>query len=149
MKNVVVALVACFIGFAALAQELPKDVEKVFDNAEKLKKQEKYDMAIAQYKEVLRSVSHVPSMVAIATIQMELRPDPNYREAYEYYDLAIQNLDAGIAAASKERDKKYLKEQRSTLEPKRNKAKSHVDQFDGAKDSKAKGARLLEEDNED
>jgi tetratricopeptide (TPR) repeat protein len=149
MKSITLFVMAVIFALTALGQELPKDVEKVYDNAEKLKRQEKYDMAIAEYKEVLRSVSHLPSMIAIADIQMVLRANPNYREAYEYYDLAIQNIDAGIAAASKERDKKYLKEMRTDLVPKRNKAKSYVDQFDGAKENKMKGSRLLEEGNED
>ena len=70
-------LVVCFLLIPMLmlhAQELPKDVEKVYKGAERLKSRKDYQQAIAAYKEVLRSVYHDPSMVAIAELDMDLQP---------------------------------------------------------------------------
>lgn len=145
MKKIIIILAALLTSVCTIGQELPDDVEKVFENAEKLQNKGKWDMAIAEYKQVLRSVAHVPSMKAIGLIQLELRPGPNYREAYEYLDMAINTLQAGKNATDKNKVKKYLQSQIDELVPKRNKAKSYVDQFDNAKGQKNDGRRLLEE----
>jgi tetratricopeptide (TPR) repeat protein len=144
MKKLMVVLISFAISGFLYAQELPKDVEKVYKNAEHLKSKEKLNEAVAAYKEVLRSVDHIASMVSIAEIEMDMRKPPNYRIAYEYLDKAIQVYESGIAAADKKRQKAYLQEKRDELIPKRNKAKSFVDDFDKAKDLKQGGARLME-----
>jgi hypothetical protein len=117
------------------AQELPKDVQKLYETAEKQKRHEEYKQAIITYKEVLRSVEHVPSCESIGQIAMELMNPPNYRIAYEYYNRAIVELERQMAATSKKRVKAELAEYRERLIPKRNKAKSYVDDFDKAKET--------------
>ncbi len=146
MKKLAVLLISLTFGGLLFAQELPKDVEKVYKEAEHLKSKEKLNEAVAAYKEVLRSVDHVPSMTSIADIEMNMRKPPNYRTAYEYLDKAIKTLESGIAATSKKSQKKYLEKQRDELIPKRNKAKSYVDDFDKAKELKQDGKKLLDED---
>jgi tetratricopeptide (TPR) repeat protein len=146
MKKLVVLLLnLVFAGFL-FAQELPDDVEKVYKSAERFKSKKELNQAVDAYKEVLRSVNHVPSMVSIGEIEMDLRQPPNYRMAYEYYDQAIKTLESGMASATKKSVKKYLTEQRDELIPKRNKAKSYVDDFDKAKELKQDGNRLMEEE---
>jgi|GEM_PF-6941665 hypothetical protein len=144
-KSFILLVVIAFSGIT-LAQELPSDVEKVYKGAEKLKSKKEYKLAIVEYKEVLRSVNHVPSMVSIGEISMELMSPPNYRMAYEYYDKAIQELGIQISGASKDKDKARLGQQIEELTPKRNRAKSYVDDFDKSKDKKQEGNRLMEEE---
>lgn len=129
-----------------MAQELPKDVEKVYKVAEKHKSKKELNQAVKAYKEVIRSVHHVPSMINIGDIEMNMRKPPNYRAAFEYYDMAIKALEAGIASSDKKKHKKYLGEMRDELVPKRNKCKSYVDDFDKAKDLKQSGKSLLDEE---
>ncbi|MFA6404118.1 MAG: hypothetical protein WCX31_21200 [Salinivirgaceae bacterium] len=147
-KSFILLVVIAFSGIT-LAQELPSDVDKVYKGAEKLKNKKEYKLAIVEYKEVLRSVNHVPSMVSIGEISMELMSPPNYRMAYEYYDKAIQELGIQILGASKDKEKARLGQQIEELTPKRNRAKSYVDDFDKAKDKKQEGNRLMEGEEED
>ena len=133
------------IGFLS-AQDLPKDVEKVYKGAEHLKKKKQYSQAVSAYKEVLRSVDHVPSMASIGEIEMELRSPPNYREAYEYYNKAIIELERQISATEKKKEKYKLAQEYERLVPKRKRAKTFVDDFDKAKNQKHDGDRLLEYD---
>lgn len=150
MKTVIIAILSIFLFSQLNAQELPKDVEKVYKEAEKLKNKKDYDQAISAYKEVLRSVNHVPSMVSIADIEMTLKPRPNYRNAAEYYQAAIDELGHQINIAPKSKDKKRLSEYRSELEPKRNKAQSYTDDADDAKDNREERKnRLMEDENFD
>jgi len=144
MKKLFMLFISLAVAGFTFAQELPDDVEKVYKAAEHYKSKKELNQAVDAYKEVLRSVNHVPSMVSIANIEMDMRQPPNYRMAYEYYDKAINELESGIASATKNKEKKYLSEQRDELIPKRNKAKSHVDDFDKAKDLKG-GNNLLDE----
>lgn len=146
-KLIILSIGLAFAGFT-FAQELPDDVEKVYKAAERFKSKKELNQAVDAYKEVLRSVSHVPSMVSIANIEMDMRQPPNYRMAYEYYDKAITELENGIAATTKNKEKKYLGEQRDELVPKRNKAKSYVDDFDKAMELKQGGIQLLDEEEE-
>ena len=146
MKKLLILLIGIIsVGFLS-AQELPKDVEKIYKGAEHLKKKKQLNQAINAYKEVLRSVDHVPSMVSIAQIEMEIRTPPNYRTAYKYYNMAITELERQIATTDKKKDKYKLAQEHERLTPKRKKAKSHVDDFDKAKDLKKDGDRLLEYD---
>ncbi len=146
MKKLFILLISIACTGFIFAQDLPKDVEKVYKGAEHLKKKKKLTEAVAAYKEVVRSVNHVPSLVSIATIEMDMRKPPNYRVAYEYYDKAIRELESQIAAASKNRDKSKFAKEREVLIPKRNKAKSFVDDFDEVKELKQGGNRLLEDE---
>ena len=148
MKKLVILLLnLVFTGFL-FAQDLPDDVEKVYKAAERLKSKKELNQAVDAYKEVLRSVNHVPSMVSIGEIEMDMRQPPNYRMAYEYYDKAIKTLESGMASTTKKSEKKYLTEQRDELIPKRNKAKSYVDDFDKAKELKQDGNRLMDDEEE-
>lgn len=149
MKNLIIAFASLFI-FAQLgAQDLPKDVEQVYKGAEKLKSKKDYDQAIGAYKEVLRSVKHVPSMISIGDIEMTLKPRPNYRNAAEYYQMAIDELGHQINIAPKKKDKGRLAKLREEVEPKRNKAQSFTKDADKAKDNRERGNRLLEDDDMD
>jgi len=145
MKKLFIVFLNVVFALVVVAQDLPKDVEKVYKNAERLKSKKELNPAVAAYKEVLRSVDHVPSMISIAEIEMFMRKPANYRMAYEYYDMAIKALDAGIASATKKSHKKYMTEQRDELIPRRKNAKSHVKDFDNAKEQKMGGKRLLED----
>jgi len=145
MKKLFFLFLSVFLMVQIQGQDLPKDVEQVYKGAEKLKSHKDYDQAIAAYKEVLRSVEHVPSLESIGQIQMELRSMPNYREAYEYYDRAIKELERQINLTDKRREKAELAEYREKLIPKRNKAKSYVDQFDDAKERRQDGNRLMDD----
>lgn len=148
MKKLVILLLnLVFTGFL-FAQDLPDDVEKVYKAAERFKSKKELNQAVDAYKEVLRSVNHVPSMVSIGEIEMDMRQPPNYRMAYEYYDQAIKTLESGMASTTKKSEKKYLTEQRDELIPKRNKAKSYVDDFDKAKELKQDGNRLMDDEEE-
>lgn len=145
-KSLLLMLVLALLG-NIYSQELPKDVAKVFAKAEKYQKKKQWDNAVDGYKEVLRSVpSHYKSMENIGDIEMKLRPKPNYRPAYEYYQKAIDVLDAGISQSDKKKVKKYLAEEKKRIEPKRNKAKSHVKDFDRAKQNHEKGNRLMDDE---
>ncbi|HAN00803.1 MAG TPA: hypothetical protein DCQ26_19585 [Marinilabiliales bacterium] len=145
MKRFLVSIVLLtFIG-SVIAQDLPSDVEKVYKGAEKLKSRKEYKSAINAYKEVLRSVSHIPSMESIAEISMELMTPPNYRMAYEYYDKAISELERQLAATTKRKEQTQIGLDIQRLTPKRNKAKSYVDDFDKAKDMKNDGNRLMDD----
>ena len=146
MKKIFILLIGITCATFIFAQDLPKDVAKVYKGAEHLKSKKKLNEAVAAYKEVIRSVNHVPSMVSIANIEMNMRKPPNYRAAYEYYDMAIKELESQIATASKNKDKAKFAKQREGLIPRRNKAKSFVDDFDKAKDLKKGGSRLLEDE---
>jgi len=150
-KLIAITLFLAFTGIV-IGQDLPSDVEKVYKGAEKLKNKKEYKLAIVEYKNVLRSVNHVPSMVSIGQISMELMSPPNYRMAYEYYDMAINELSAQIASADKKKVKAELGQQIEQLTPKRNKAKSYVDDFDKANEKKEDGNRLkkeMQEEDED
>jgi tetratricopeptide (TPR) repeat protein len=142
-------IVVCFLLVPMLmlqAQDLPKDVEKVYKGAERLKSRKDYQQAIAAYKEVLRSVNHVPSMVAIAEIEMDLKPQPTYSIAFEYLDKAIRELEMQLSTAKKNKDKAQIAQEIQRLKPKWNKAKSYVEDFDELRDNKEKGQRLLEDE---
>lgn len=139
-----VIMCVAFVGFV-FAQDLPKDVEKVYKTAEKLKSKKELNQAVAAYKDVLRSVDHVPSMISIADIEMNMRKPPNYRMAYDYYNSAINSIEAGIASTDKRKQKKYLTGMRDELVPKRKKAQSYVKDFDKAKDLKKGGNRLMDD----
>jgi hypothetical protein len=84
-------------------------------------------------------------MVSIANIEMNMRKPPNYRAAYEYYNMAIKELESQIATASKNKDKAKFAKQREELIPRRSRAKSFVDDFDKAKELKQGGNRLLDD----
>jgi hypothetical protein len=144
MKKIIY-IVSLLVTAALQAQELPKDVQKLYETAEKQKRHEEYKQAIITYKEVLRSVEHVPSCESIGQIAMELMTPPNYRMAYEYYDRAIVELERQIAATDKRRVKADLAEYRERLIPKRNKAKSYVDDFDKAREQRQDGNRLMDD----
>lgn len=144
MRKLLLLLFTVAICGSAYTQQLPKDVQKVYDYAEKLKGKGEYKQAVLKYKEVLRSVNHIPSMISIGDIQMD-RLTPHYREAYEYYEMAINNLNQGIAIADKRSVIKHLTKLRDETIPKRNKAKSFVSDFDKAKEKKHDGHRLLED----
>jgi hypothetical protein len=144
MKKIIFA-VLIMTAIQLQAQQLPKDVEKVYQLAEKQKKHEEYKQAIVTYKEVLRSVEHVASCESIGQIAMELMTPPNYRIAYEFYDRAIKELERQIGATDKKRVKADLAQHIERLIPKRNKAKSYVDDFDKAKDQRQDGNRLMED----
>lgn len=146
MKKILILLLSFAFTAVLVAQELPKDVEKVYKKAEKHKSKKELNQAVNAYKEVLRSVAHVPSMISIGEIEMNMRKPANYRMAYEYYDMAIKSLEMGIASTDKKKHKKYLGEMRDEIVPKRNKCKSHVDDFDKSKSLKQKGKRLLDEE---
>ena len=146
MKTVLLVLISIMSVGLLSAQELPKDVEKIYKGAEHLKKKKQLNEAVNAYKEVLRSVDHVPSMASIAQIEMEIRTPPNYRTAYKYYDMAITELERQITATDKKKEKYKLAQEHERLTPKRKKAKSHVDDFDKAKDLKKGGMRLMEEE---
>lgn len=145
MKQIFLTLTLMALIGSIFAQELPSDVEKVYKGAEKLKDRKEYKKAINAYKEVLRSVNHIPSMESIAEISMELMTPPNYRMAYEYYDKAINELEQQLAATSKKKDKAQIGSDIQRLTPKRNRAKSYVEDFDKAKDQKKDGNRLMED----
>lgn len=145
MKTLFLLISIMIVGLLS-AQELPKDVEKIYKSAEHLKKKKQLNQAVNAYKEVLRSIDHVPSMVSIAQIEMEIRTPPNYRTAYEYYDMAITELEIQITTTDKKKAKYKLTQEHERLIPKRKKAKSHIDDFDKAKDLKKDGNRLLEYD---
>jgi predicted nucleic acid-binding Zn-ribbon protein len=149
MKKLLVIIAVLFSGFLAKSQDLPKDVEKVYKGAEKLKSRKDYQDAVAAYKEVLRSVNHVPSMVSIAEIEMDLKPSPNYTIAYDYLDKAIRELELQISAAKKNKEKAFLGKEIQRLTPKRNKAKSHVDDYNKLRENKQDGKRLLEDEDLD
>ncbi len=149
MKKLLIVLIALLVGVFAFAQDLPKDVEKVYKGAEKLKSRKDYQQAVAAYKEVLRSVNHVPSMVGIAEIEMDLKPSPNYTIAYEYLDKAIRELEMQISVAKKNKDKASIGKEIQRLTPKRNKAKSFVEDYDKLRENKQKGNRLLEDEDLD
>lgn len=144
MKKLFLLLLMSVFISTAYTQELQKDVQKVYDYAEKLKGKGEYKQAVLKYKEVLRSVSHVPSMISIGDIQMD-RLTPHYREAYEYYDMAINALTQAIPATEKKSAIKYMTKLKDETIPKRNKAKSFVEDFDKAKEQKEGGSRLLED----
>lgn len=145
MKRLFFLILNLAVAGFMFAQELPDDVEKVYKSAERYKSKEELNQAVNAYKEVLRSVDHVPSMVSIGEIEMDMRQPPNYRMAYEYYDKAIKTLESQIAAVPKKNQKEKLGEMRDELIPKRNKAKSFVDDFDKAKDLKEGGNSLMDE----
>jgi len=149
MKKTIILLVVIAVSGLTIAQELPSDVEKVYKNAEKLKNKKEYKLAIVEYKEVIRRVNHVPSLVSIGEISMELMSPPNYRMAYEYYDKAIIELSSQMSVASKDKEKAKLGQQIEELTPKRNRAKSYVDDFDKSKEKKQEGNRLMEDEDED
>jgi tetratricopeptide (TPR) repeat protein len=149
MKNLIIALIAMLFVTQLTAQELPKDVEKVYSEAEKLKSKGDYDQAIKAYKEVIRSVKHVPSMISIGDIEMTLKPRPNYRNAAEYYTMAVEELGNQINLAPKKGEKKKLAELREQTVPKMNKAQSYTDDFDNAKEKRSGGSRLMEDEDED
>jgi len=144
-KFIIIINLLLFSGFI-FAQELPKDVQRVYKGAEHLKSKKRLSEAVAAYKEVLRSVNHVPSMISIADIEMNMRKPPNYRVAYEYYDMAINELNNQISSASKKRVKASLAKQQEQLIPKREKAKSHVSDFDKLREQKKRGQQLLEDE---
>lgn len=146
MKKLLFLLLCASFSLVTIAQELPKDVEKVYKTAEKHKSKKELNQAVDAYKEVIRSVQHVPSMISIGHIEMNMRKPPNYRAAYEYYDMAIRTLEAGIASSDKKKHKKYLGEMRDELVPKRNKCKSYVEDFDKAKQLKQGGKSLLDDE---
>ncbi|MDA3890061.1 MAG: hypothetical protein PF517_00195 [Salinivirgaceae bacterium] len=146
MKKLLILLLSFSFASAILAQDLPNDVKKVYKAAERYKSKKQLNQAVDSYKEVIRSVNHVPSMISIAEIEMDMRQPPNYRVAYEYLDMAIKSLEAGIASSDKKKHKKYLGAMRDELVPKRSKAKSYVDDFDKAKGLKQGGKRLFDED---
>jgi len=145
MKRLLLILAVFISALGIKAQQLPDDVQKVFDQAEKFTKKGDYDQAVASYKEVLRSVEHIPSLINAGDIEMKLRPQPNYRAAYDYYTRAIAAIDQGIAGTEKKSVKKYLTNLRTEVIPNQNKAKSYVDDFDKAKELKEGGNRLLED----
>lgn len=146
MKTLLLLLISVMtLGFVN-AQDLPKDVAKIYKGAEHLKKKKELNQAVDAYKEVLRNVDHVPSMASIGQIEMEIRTPPNYRVAYKYYNMAITELERQIAITKKDKDKYKLAKERERLIPKRKKAKSHVDDFDKAKQLKQGGNRLMDED---
>lgn len=147
MKKIVVLLISITLCSILFAQTLPKDVQKVYNQAEKYQRKKDFDRAVDAYKEVLRSVpNHYKSMENIGDIEMILRPKPNYRPAHEYYQQALNVLDAGIAQADRKKVKKFLIEERDRIVPKRNKAKSYVKDFNKAKQNREKGNRLLEDE---
>ena len=145
MKKLSVLLISIAYAGFVFAQDLPKDVAKVYKGAEHLKSKKELTLAVKAYKEVLRSVNHVPSLISIATIEMEIRTPPNYRVAHEYFNKAIKELESQIATAQKNKVKAKLAKERETLIPKRNKAKSFVDDFDKAKKLKQGGNRLMDD----
>lgn len=146
MKNLIIALIAVFFVSQLNGQELPKDVEQVYKGAERLKSKGDYDKAIGAYKEVIRSVKHVPSMISIGDIEMTLKPRPNYRNAAEYYSMAVEELGNQINIAPKKGQKKKLAELREQTVPKMNKAQSYTDDFDNAKDKRQGGSRLMDDE---
>jgi hypothetical protein len=146
MKKLIIVINLLILSGFIFAQELPKDVQRVYKGAEHLKSKKKLSEAVAAYKEVLRSVDHVPSMISIADIEMNMRKPPNYSVAYKYYDMAINELDKQIASTSKKRVKASLAKQIDELIPKRKKAKSHVSDFDKLREQKKHGQQMLEEE---
>lgn len=147
MRKLIFLWVALAAGTSIMAQdqELPKDVEKVFKGAERLKSKGEYNRALEAYNEVLRSVEHVESLVSCGNIEMELKSKPNYRQAYDYYNRAIKEIEHQINIADKRRDKGRWAQLREELIPKRKKANSYVEQFDDAKQRRERGNRLLED----
>jgi tetratricopeptide (TPR) repeat protein len=147
MKNIILILfLSTFIG-NSFAQSLPNDVEKIYKAAEKMQSKKEFDKAVDLYKKVLQSVpTHYNSMENIGDIELRLRAKPNYRQAFEYYQKAIDVLNSGISSAEKNKVKKYLTGEKDRITPKFNKAKSHVKDFDKAKDNHEKGKRLLDDE---
>lgn len=145
MRKLLIILIAFIIIQGIKAQELPDDVQKTINSAEKYTKKGDYDQAIAAYKEVLRSVEHFPSLINAGDIEMKLRAQPNYRAAYDYYTRALSAIDQAIASTDKRSVKKYLSNLELEVIMNQNKAKSHVDDFDKAKELKEGGNRLLED----
>jgi len=144
MKQTFVILLMAFVSIYVNAQDLPKDVNKIYKAAEHLKSKKRLKEAVEVYKEVLRSNDHIPSMISIADIDMYMYNPPNYREAYKYYDMAINQLNYAISSVDKNSQKKYLTKKRDELIPKRKKAKWYVDNFDKAKEQKHNGEHLLD-----
>ncbi len=144
MKKLVIILLSLFLAGNIYSQDLPKDVQKVFNRAEKLKKKKEYNQAITAYKEVLRSVEHVPSLISAGDIEL-YRAKPQHREAYKYYTRAINALDQGIASSESGSAKKHMAKLKEETIPKLNKAKTYVDQFERGKQQKEGGNRLLED----
>lgn len=132
---------------SVFSQSLPKDVEKVYKAAEKMQSKKEFNKAVELYKEVLRSVpTHYKSMENIGDIEMKLRAKPNYTQAYENYQKAIDVLNSAIPSAEKKKVKKYLIGEKERITPKCNKAKSFAEDFDKAKDNHEKGKRLLDDE---
>ncbi len=147
MKKLLFVVLACFGMVLAQGQELPKDVAKIFKMAEKLQDKKEYDSAIEAYKEVLRSVpDHVQSMENIGDIESRLRPKPNYRQACESYEKALEALSSQIQSTNKKAVQAVLGQKYKEIEPKKNYACSHVEDFDDAKERRQRGNRLLEEE---
>lgn len=146
MKNLIIALLAIFFVSSIQGQSLPKDVEQVYNAAEKEKGKKNYNKAVELHKNVLRSVNYIPSLVSIGDIEMILKPKPNYREAAEYYSKAVEEIANQINLASKKGHIKKLTQLRDEVTPKRNKAQSYVDDFDKAIDKRSGGSRLMDDD---
>lgn len=145
-KSLFILLIFALFGTLS-AQTLPKDVAKVYKSAEKLKSKKQYDRAVEAYKEVLKSVpGHYKSMESIGDIEMKLRARPNYRNAFEYYQKALNALDAGIAGTDKKKVQQYLQNEKKRIVPNFNKAKAETEAFNKAKSNRAKGNRLMDDE---
>lgn len=144
MKKFILIGIAILLFSGLQAQDLPKEVQKVFDQAEKYHKKKNYDQALKAYKEVLRSMEHLPSLIAAGDVQFYRKP-AQYRSALEFYTRALAACDAGISATDKKSVKKYLNEKKTEITPRRNKAQSHVDDFEKIRGNKDNGNRLLDD----
>lgn len=144
MKKYLLILLSVFVIGTLNAQDLPKEVQKVFEKAEKHAKKKEYSQALAAYKEVLRSGEHLPSLIGAGDLQFYRKP-PQYRSALEFYERALSACDAGIAATNKKSVKKYLKEKKEEITPRKNKAQSHVNDFDKQRGNTNNGKRLLDD----
>ncbi len=144
MKTLMIIILSLCVSTSIFSQDLPKDVKKVFNSAEKLKKKKEYNKAIAAYKDVLRSVEHVPSLISAGDIEL-YRAKPQHREAYKYYTRAIAALDQGIAISESSSAKQHMSKLKTETIPKQKKAKSYLDQFERGKQQKEGGNRLLDD----
>jgi len=144
MKKSLLILLSIFLLGSLSAQDLPKEVQKVFDKAEKHAKKKEYIEALAAYKEVLRSMEHVPSLIGAGDVQFYRKP-PMYTSATEFYGRAIAALDAGIAGTDKKSVKKVMENKKAEIVPRFNKSKSHAKDFNKSKSLKQDGNRLLDD----
>ncbi|MBI9067466.1 MAG: hypothetical protein JEZ09_09255 [Salinivirgaceae bacterium] len=147
MKKIILVLfITTFIG-SAYSQSLPKDVEKVYKAAEKMQSKKEFNKSVELYKEVLQSVpDHYQSLENIGDIEMKLRAKPNYTQAFENYQKALDIVNSALSSAEKRKVKKYLSAEKDRITPKCNKAKSFVKDFDKAKENHEKGKRLMDDE---